>query len=96
MSNTPQEYAFKKSIFPLYWRDHKLCLSENTAYKTNDERLRIHLSIYCPYCNEDYVIRGRLEYGFDRFEYRAALAKIAVLGYFNRSCPQRKTKYRNI
>jgi hypothetical protein len=84
-----EEYGFNRHEFPITFREHKLYLLENVAEETVDNRLRLHITIHCPRCDNEQVIRGRLPPEYNRHEYRAALAKLAALGYFSDECESR-------
>jgi len=86
------EMGFKRSMFPYNFRDHELHLLHNDASETVDGRLQLHLTLHCPKCDSEQVVRGRLPKEVRDYNYRAALAKFITLGYFAKHCDQ---KYRN-
>jgi len=84
--------GFKRSMFPFNFRDHELHLLHNDATETVDGRLQLHLTLHCPKCDSEQVLRGRLPKDTTDYSYRAALAKLITLGHFIEPCDQ---KYRN-
>lgn len=79
-------WGFDRRHFPIRYRGHEIHVLHNTASKTVDSRLRLHLTLHCPKCDEESVVRGRLPPEYYRYEYRAALAKFAALSHFADTC----------
>lgn len=81
-----EKYGFPRSFFPVNWANHEIHLLHNDAHETVDNRFQIHLTLHCPRCDEEHTVRGRLPPEFEDYNYRAALAKLTVLGAFNYEC----------
>jgi hypothetical protein len=75
------------------YNGHELHILRNEAYVDDENRLRLHLLMECPICEDECSVRGRLPDDFDDYNYRAALAKLVLIGYFNEPCDGTNTNY---
>lgn len=84
-----EELGFARSFFPVEYSGHEVHLLHNDAHETVDGRLQLHLTLHCPKCDSEHTVRGRLPPEVIDFEYRAALAKLVALGWFDDDCTAR-------
>lgn len=54
-----EELGFRRDSFPLYYNGHEIWLLQNDARVTVDDRLQVHFTLYCNYCDEEHTLRGR-------------------------------------
>jgi len=81
-----EEYGFPRSFFPVEWAGHEIHILHNDAHETVDDRFQVHLTLHCPRCDEEHTVRGRMPPEVEDYNYRSALAKLTVLGYFKHKC----------
>jgi len=76
--NAVEALAFDREDFPKYYNGHRIIVLHNDARVTED-RLYVHLGLYCTRCEKDAILRGRGERGLVSPKYMAT-AKLAVFG----------------
>lgn len=81
----PEEYGFDRFMFPFSHKGHQITLVTNDAHVTREGRLAFHFLLYCPICDDEQAVRGRLPESHSSVE-RIQTAKLLALGYFNEEC----------
>ncbi len=79
-------YGFKKSVFPLEWKDHLIVLLSNRAYVDAGGDIIIHLDITCTTCMDNSIVRFSVS--GDLFDVRviSSLSKWLCLSPFIEPC----------
>lgn len=77
-----EEYAFPREMFWFKVNGHKLKIAHNKLYVDDEERLRVHLTLYCSNCREEHTVRTRFPYGYENENEAAAFCKLMVIAHF--------------
>lgn len=84
--NKVERYGFFRDAFPVYYKDHEIHLLKNDAHETIDGRLQIHLTLHCPRCGDENVVRGRLPPTLTNPHQVIIGAKALALSKFTEQC----------
>jgi len=76
-------YAFPRKMFPFEINGHTLRVAENKLFVDDDDRLRVHLILYCSDCHEKHAVRTRFPYGYEGRAEAAAFCKLILLAKFS-------------
>lgn len=88
-----EEYGFPRSFFPREWREHKVLLLTNNAQVTVDDRLSVHIVLFCSKCYSESVVRWRFSNEYTEYTWAAALSKMLVLHGFSKQCDGTQEKH---
>lgn len=80
-----QDLSFNTDMMPFSMRGHKVYLLQNSAYYTDEERLKFHFTTWCQYCDTENTIRGNLPREYSSIG-RLRYIKLIVVGYYNFPC----------
>lgn len=79
-------YALPRTMFPYEIADgdhtHEVRIAENKLYIDDDERLKVHLTLYCSHCDESHTVRTRFPYGYGNESQAAVFCKLMLLTKF--------------
>lgn len=54
-----EKCGFGRGDFPFEHNNHRLYILHNDAYADEEERLYVHITLYCSGCEREETIRGR-------------------------------------
>lgn len=54
-----EELGFDRDSFPLRHNGHEIWVLQNDARIMDDDRLQVHLTLYCNNCDAEHTLRGR-------------------------------------
>ena len=92
--HTTEECGFPRKAFPLKYNEHHLELLHNDAHALTDYRMQVHLTLYCPKCDESNTIRGRMPSDIENPSEYLKIMKLAVFGPFvSIKCPEDNKYY---
>jgi len=77
-----EDHSFPREMFPFEVNGHALRVASNKLYVDDDERLRVHLTLYCAHCREKHTVRTRFPYGYEDENRASAFCKLMVIAQF--------------
>lgn len=78
--------SFRHSTFPFRWKGHSVLPLRDSIYVSEEDRLFVHLVLYCDNCEDEHSVRGHLPPSHTDYDYWAATAKFIALGKYNYEC----------